>query len=60
MRVLTTGTLSVAARLQREEVHRGDADLFWDEINLQTLLKLCHDRKQCAEQSSLNRRGVWD
>jgi len=41
--------------------HRGDAGLFWDETNLQTLLKVCHDRdKQRAEQSSLNQRGVWD
>jgi 5-methylcytosine-specific restriction protein A len=34
--------------------------LFWDETNLQTLLKTCHDKaKQKAEQSSLHQRGVW-
>jgi 5-methylcytosine-specific restriction enzyme A len=40
--------------------HRGDERLFWDETNLQTLLKSCHDAaKQRAEQASLNQRGVW-
>ncbi|MGJ5036581.1 HNH endonuclease [Bradyrhizobium sp. HKCCYLRH3059] len=40
--------------------HRGDERLFWDETNLQTLLKPCHDkRKQQAEQSSLHTRGIW-
>jgi 5-methylcytosine-specific restriction endonuclease McrA len=40
--------------------HRGDERLFWDETNLQTLLKSCHDSaKQRAEQASLNQRGVW-
>jgi 5-methylcytosine-specific restriction endonuclease McrA len=40
--------------------HRGDERLFWDETNLQTLLKSCHDRaKQQAEQASLHTRGIW-
>jgi 5-methylcytosine-specific restriction protein A len=40
--------------------HRGDARLFWDETNLQTLCKPCHDRlKQAEEQASLHQRGVW-
>jgi 5-methylcytosine-specific restriction endonuclease McrA len=40
--------------------HRGDVRLFWDEDNLQTLLKSCHDsRKQKQEQQSLHTRGVW-
>lgn len=40
--------------------HRGDAVLFWDESNLQTLCKSCHDRiKQAEEQASLHQRGVW-
>jgi 5-methylcytosine-specific restriction endonuclease McrA len=40
--------------------HRGDERLFWDETNLQTLLKSCHDRaKQKAEQVSLHTRGIW-
>lgn len=35
--------------------HRGDEALFWDERNLQTLCKPCHDgAKQAAE-----RRGNW-
>ncbi|UFX41809.1 HNH endonuclease [Bradyrhizobium sp. 41S5] len=41
--------------------HRGDERLFWDETNLQTLCKACHDRdKQREEQASLHSRGVWD
>ncbi len=40
--------------------HRGDEALFWDETNIQTLLKPCHDAaKQKAEQASLMTRGVW-
>ncbi|MFZ5736322.1 MAG: HNH endonuclease [Pseudomonadota bacterium] len=40
--------------------HRGDERLFWDEGNLQTLCKSCHDSaKQAEEQSSLHTRGVW-
>jgi 5-methylcytosine-specific restriction endonuclease McrA len=41
--------------------HRGDAGLFWDDGNLQTLCRSCHDRvKQRDEQRSLHQRGVWD
>lgn len=33
--------------------HNGDANLFWDEGNLQTLCKPCHDGpKQRAEQGA--------
>lgn len=40
--------------------HRGDERLFWDEANLQTLCKPCHDRdKQREEQASRAERGVW-
>jgi hypothetical protein len=40
--------------------HRGDERLFWDETNLQSLLKSCHDRTNWkAEQASLIQRGVW-
>lgn len=40
--------------------HRGDERLFWDEANLQTLCKPCHDTiKQAEEQATLNQRGVW-
>lgn len=40
--------------------HRGDATLFWDDANLQTLCKSCHDSvKQKSEQQTLNERGVW-
>jgi hypothetical protein len=41
-------------------LHRGDERLFWDETNLQSLLKSCHYRaKWKAEQASLIQRGVW-
>lgn len=40
--------------------HRGDVSLFWDEANLQTLCKPCHDGiKQKSEQGSLETRGNW-
>lgn len=40
--------------------HRGSEKLFWDEANLWTLCKRCHDSvKQKEEQSSLHERGVW-
>ena len=36
--------------------HRGDDRLFWDERNLQTLCKPCHDgRKQAEERAN----GEW-
>lgn len=40
--------------------HRGDARLFWDADNLQTLCMDCHDRlKQAEEQATRHQRGVW-
>lgn len=40
--------------------HRGNARLFWDEANLQTLCKPCHDTlKQREEQATRHQRGVW-
>jgi 5-methylcytosine-specific restriction protein A len=40
--------------------HRGDRHLFWDEANLQTLCKPCHDKlKQREEQATVHQRGVW-
>lgn len=42
------------------KAHRGDERLFWDQGNLQTLCKHCHDgAKQREEQASLQHRGVW-
>ncbi len=35
--------------------HRGDPALFWDEANLQTLCKDCHDRDKQREE----RRASW-
>lgn len=40
--------------------HRGDERVFWDEANLQTLCKACHDTvKQAEEQGTKHMRGVW-
>lgn len=40
--------------------HRGNVHLFWDETNLQTLCKTCHDTiKQREEQATLHQRGIW-
>jgi 5-methylcytosine-specific restriction endonuclease McrA len=40
--------------------HRGDERLFFDESNVETLCKPCHDaEKQREEQQSLHTRGVW-
>lgn len=40
--------------------HRGDERLFWDEGNLETQCKPCHDSvTQREEQASLHTRGVW-
>lgn len=44
-----------------KRAHRGNADLFWDEGNVVTWCKSCHDQeKQREEQASLHMRGVWD
>lgn len=41
--------------------HRGDQRLFWDEANLQTLCKSCHDDvKRNEEQATRHQQGVWD
>ncbi len=42
--------------------HRGNATLFWDGDNIQTLCASpCHaKRKQEQEQQTLHQRGVWD
>ena len=41
--------------------HRGNALLFWDEANLQTLCKPCHDTlKRQEEQATKHHQGVWD
>jgi 5-methylcytosine-specific restriction endonuclease McrA len=39
------------------EPHHGDEQLFWDQDNLQTLCKPCHDRwKQRAERAAFRHR----
>ena len=40
--------------------HRGDAALFWDIDNIETISKAVHDGEvQKEEQASLQQRGVW-
>ncbi|MFP5078640.1 HNH endonuclease [Rhizobium sp. YIM 134829] len=33
--------------------HKGDLELFWDETNLQTLCKTCHDREKQRQERAL-------
>lgn len=42
--------------------HRGNATLFWDRGNIQTLCAApCHaQRKQAEEQQTRHQKGVWD
>ena len=43
-----------------KQPHRGSEHLFWNEANLWTLCKSCHDKhKQAEEQSTLHHRGIW-
>jgi 5-methylcytosine-specific restriction protein A len=35
--------------------HRGDYDLFWDELNHQPLCKRCHDQKTAREDGGFGR-----
>lgn len=39
--------------------HRGDPDLFWDPLNLQTMFKPCHDRLKQREEHRARSRGGW-
>lgn len=48
---MTSDTSQLVA--DHKDPHHGDAALFWDEDNLQTLCKPCHDRhKQRAERAA--------
>lgn len=39
--------------------HRGDARLFWDPANLQTLCKVCHDTHKQAEERRDQALGLF-
>jgi 5-methylcytosine-specific restriction endonuclease McrA len=39
--------------------HNGDASLFWDEANLQTLCAECHSSTKQAEEIKSGPRGMW-
>lgn len=70
MRVLLSATYTCArcgklegdtSKLVADHIkaHRGNADLFWDEANLQCICSVCHSSlKQAEEQSDVV--GVWD
>jgi 5-methylcytosine-specific restriction protein A len=53
------GRLVPAAVTDHIVPHRGDAQLFWDESNHQSLCKRCHDRKTAREDGGFGnpRRG---
>jgi len=47
--------------VNHKKPHRGNAALFWDIANLETVSKAEHDAAiQREEQASMNQRGVWD
>ena len=43
------GKITRATIVDHIKPHKGNLDLFWDEENLQSLCKSCHDRKTVQE-----------
>ena len=48
-RCQSEGRLTPTAVTDHIVSHRGDWELFWDEVNHQPLCKRCHDRKSAKE-----------
>jgi len=44
--------------VDHKKPHRGNADLFWDEANLQAISKAEHDKAKQAEEAK-DIKGVW-
>ena len=52
---LSRGMVTKATVVDHEIPHKGDAGLFWDSTNWQSLCKTCHDSwKQALEKGSLD------
>ncbi|WP_069648969.1 HNH endonuclease [Caloranaerobacter ferrireducens] len=51
------GRLTTATVVDHIIPHRGDEDLFWDEDNLQSLCKSCHDKKTAREDGRWGRKN---
>jgi len=49
VRCMEQGRLTRATVVDHIIPHRGDAKLFWDEANWQSLCKSCHDHKTMTE-----------
>lgn len=53
---LKAGVVTPATVVDHIEPHKGNVDLFWDENNLQSLCKSCHDRKTAKEDGRWKRK----
>ncbi|WP_278244315.1 HNH endonuclease [Caldisalinibacter kiritimatiensis] len=51
------GELTPATVVDHIVPHHGDEALFWNEDNLQSLCKLCHDRKTAKEDGRWGRKN---
>lgn len=51
------GIVEPATVVDHREPHRGNAELFYDENNLQSLCKTCHDSAKQAQEHSGHMRG---
>ena len=52
VRCLKEGRMTEATVVDHITPHRGDATLFWDENNWQSLCKPCHDKKTWNEDAN--------
>jgi 5-methylcytosine-specific restriction protein A len=59
-RCATPACANKASIVDHVRPHHGEADLFYDEANLQALCKRCHDRKTAREDGGFGRRRIDD
>lgn len=52
------GRVTAATVVDHATPHRGDADLFWDRANWQSLCKRHHDSDKQAQERGLDRRAT--
>jgi 5-methylcytosine-specific restriction endonuclease McrA len=46
------GTIRAAKVVDHIKPHKGDHDLFWDEVNWQSLCEPCHNKKTAREDGA--------